>query len=77
MKGNLLILHGGGPTAVLNCSLYGAVTEALDSGGGDRGFGAEGGRGGPAGGGLLGFFSVPRGGGSYKPLAPPPEREVE
>ena len=25
---NLLFLHGGGPTAVLNASLYGAVDEA-------------------------------------------------
>lgn len=25
---NILIVHGGGPSAVLNCSLYGAVTEA-------------------------------------------------
>jgi 6-phosphofructokinase 1 len=25
---NLLIVHGGGPTAVLNASLFGAVTEA-------------------------------------------------
>ena len=28
MEENLLIIHGGGPTAVLNASLYGAVTEA-------------------------------------------------
>ena len=28
MDENLLIMHGGGPTAVINCSLYGAVTEA-------------------------------------------------
>lgn len=28
MKDNLLIVHGGGPTAVINCSLYGAVMEA-------------------------------------------------
>ena len=28
MKGNLLIVHGGAPTAVINSSLYGAVTEA-------------------------------------------------
>lgn len=27
-RGDLLIVHGGGPTAVLNCSLYGAITEA-------------------------------------------------
>lgn len=28
MSENLLIIHGGGPTAVINSSLYGAVTEA-------------------------------------------------
>jgi len=28
MGKNLLIIHGGGPTAVINSSLYGAVTEA-------------------------------------------------
>lgn len=28
MDENLLIMHGVGPTAVINCSLYGAVTEA-------------------------------------------------
>ncbi len=28
MKGNLLIIHGGGPTAVINASLYGSVMEA-------------------------------------------------
>lgn len=28
MKSNLLIVHGGGPTAVINSSLYGAVVEA-------------------------------------------------
>lgn len=28
MEGNILIAHGGGPSAVLNSSLYGAVTEA-------------------------------------------------
>nr|WP_122012723.1 diphosphate--fructose-6-phosphate 1-phosphotransferase [Maliibacterium massiliense] len=29
MKDNVLICHGGGPTAVLNASLYGAVMEAM------------------------------------------------
>ncbi len=29
--GNLLIMHGGGPTAVLNSSLYGAICEAKKS----------------------------------------------
>lgn len=28
MKGNLLIVHGGGPTAVINSSLYGVLKEA-------------------------------------------------
>ncbi|WHH56852.1 diphosphate--fructose-6-phosphate 1-phosphotransferase [Petroclostridium sp. X23] len=28
MKGNLLIAHGGGPTTVINASLYGAIEEA-------------------------------------------------
>lgn len=28
MKNNILLLHGGGPTAVINASLYGAVKEA-------------------------------------------------
>ncbi len=28
MAENLLIIHGGGPTAVINSSLYGAVREA-------------------------------------------------
>lgn len=28
MEGNLLIVHGGGPTAVINASLYGVITEA-------------------------------------------------
>lgn len=32
MAGKLLLVHGGGPTAVINCSLYGAVEEAVRSG---------------------------------------------
>ncbi len=28
MEGNMLIAHGGGPTAVINASLYGAIDEA-------------------------------------------------
>lgn len=31
MKNNLLIVHGGGPTAVINSSLYGAVSQAVES----------------------------------------------
>ena len=36
MKKNLLVIHGGGPTAVINSSLYGAVMEARQSGKVDR-----------------------------------------
>ena len=32
MENKLLIIHGGGPTAVLNASLYGAIKEAQKSG---------------------------------------------
>lgn len=28
MKGNLILIHGGGPTAVINASLYGAIRQA-------------------------------------------------
>lgn len=59
MKGNLIIIHGGGPTAVLNCSLYGAVKEAMDSGAVDRVYGAAGGTGGLLKGQLLDFGTVP------------------
>ncbi len=31
MKGNVLIVHGGAPTAVINASLYGAITEAKNT----------------------------------------------
>lgn len=60
MKGNLVIIHGGGPTAVLNCSLYGAVTEALNSGEVDHVYGAVGGTGGLLKGALLDFGAVPQ-----------------
>ncbi|MCD8322675.1 MAG: diphosphate--fructose-6-phosphate 1-phosphotransferase [Oscillospiraceae bacterium] len=46
MRGSMVIIHGGGPTAVLNCSLYGAVREAMDSGEVERVYGAMGGTGG-------------------------------
>ncbi len=32
MKENIVIIHGGGPTAVLNASLYGAIDEAQKAG---------------------------------------------
>lgn len=43
MKGNLLIVHGGGPTAVINASLYGVIMEAKASPKVDKIFGAIGG----------------------------------
>jgi 6-phosphofructokinase 1 len=43
MKNNLLIVHGGGPTAVLNASLYGVITEAQKSDKIDKIYGAIGG----------------------------------
>lgn len=43
MKSNLLVVHGGGPTAVLNSSLYGVITEALKCEKIDKIFGAMGG----------------------------------
>ncbi|MED4224486.1 diphosphate--fructose-6-phosphate 1-phosphotransferase [Neobacillus cucumis] len=43
MGNNLLIVHGGGPTAVLNSSLYGVITEAKNSSYVDKIYGAIGG----------------------------------
>lgn len=43
MRGNLLIVHGGGPTAVLNSSLYGVITEARNHPEIDKVYGAIGG----------------------------------
>ena len=39
----MLIVHGGGPTAVLNCSLFGAIDEAKKSGKISKIYGALGG----------------------------------
>ena len=46
MAGNLIIMHGGGPTAVINSSLYGAITEAQKNPEVDRIYVAIGGTGG-------------------------------
>ena len=46
MAGNLIIIHGGGPTAVINASLYGAIRQAQDSPEVDRVLVAIGGTGG-------------------------------
>lgn len=46
LKKNLLIVHGGGPTAVMNSSLYGAIQEAKKYPEIDHIYGAENGTGG-------------------------------
>lgn len=46
MNGNLLLVHGGGPTAVINASLYGAIREAKRHGEIGRIYAAIGGTGG-------------------------------
>ena len=46
MSGNLLIMHGGGPTAVINASLYGAISQAQKCPEVDRIYVAIGGTGG-------------------------------
>lgn len=43
MKGNMLIAHGGGPTAVINASLYGAIEHAKKDDRIDKIYGALGG----------------------------------
>lgn len=60
MKKNMVIIHGGGPTAVLNCSLYGAVMEGLNSAEVGRVYGAVGGTGGLLKRNLLDFGTISR-----------------
>lgn len=43
MAANVLVIHGGGPTAVINASLYGVIEEAKACGGVDKVYGAIGG----------------------------------
>lgn len=43
MEGNLLVVHGGGPTAVLNASLYGVIRQAQEEAGIGKIYGAIGG----------------------------------
>ena len=57
----LLVVHGGGPTAVINASLYGAVDEALNTAEPwGASLGARGGVGGITDGNLVDFGQVPR-----------------
>ena len=74
MKENLIIIHGGGPTAVLNCSLYGAVREAQASGLVEHVYGAVGGTGGLLKEKLLDFGSVPEG--ELERPPPPPATAI-
>lgn len=46
MAGNMIVIHGGGPTAVINSSLYGVIREALSSSGVGELYAAKGGTGG-------------------------------
>lgn len=57
----LCVMHGGGPTAVINASLYGAVREALATGSIGRVLGARGGVGGILAGDFVDFGSVSAG----------------
>ncbi len=64
MKHNLLIVHGGGPTAVLNASLYGVIKEAKNSEKIDKVFAAIGGS--------QGIIRE-----SFKDISVTPEQELE
>lgn len=55
----LCVMHGGGPTAVINASLYGAVTEALAAAPVGRVLGARGGVGGILAGDFVDFGAMP------------------
>ena len=43
MEDNVLVIHGGGPTPVINASLYGVIKQAVESGGIGKVYGALGG----------------------------------
>ncbi|QAT50960.1 diphosphate--fructose-6-phosphate 1-phosphotransferase [Caproiciproducens sp. NJN-50] len=60
MNGNLLILHGGGPTAVINASLYGSVMEAKKHGEVEAIYGAVGGTAGLLAEHFIDFSKVPQ-----------------
>jgi ATP-dependent phosphofructokinase / diphosphate-dependent phosphofructokinase len=60
MKSNLLIVHGGGPTTVINCSLYGSVMEAKGHSGIGAIYGAIGGTAGILAEKFVDFSTVPQ-----------------
>ena len=45
VEGNVLVVHGGGPTPVINASLYGVIREAKESKKVHKVYGAMGGTG--------------------------------
>lgn len=60
MKGNMLIVHGGAPTAVINASLYGAAKFALEAGEVDHVYAAAGGSSSIISGNFIDLGSVPK-----------------
>lgn len=60
MKGNLMIIHGGGPTAVINSSLYGSIMEAAEHEEIGTVYGAVGGTAGVLSENFIDFSKVPR-----------------
>jgi len=59
MNGNALVVHGGGPTAVMNASLYGIIEEARAGGRIDKVYAAMGGTAGILNEDLLDLFQFP------------------
>lgn len=60
MKGNLLIMHGGAPTAVINASLYGVIKEAKRHSEIDRILASDGGTGGFLEGKIIDLTDIPQ-----------------
>lgn len=60
MKGNMLIVHGGAPTAVINASLYGAIAEAKKYPEVEKIYGARGGSGAIAPGNFIDLTNIPQ-----------------
>lgn len=59
MQGNMMLLHGGGPTAVINASLYGAIRQAKAEARVGRVLAAIGGTGGLLGGHVRDLTDIP------------------
>ncbi|NBK21999.1 MAG: diphosphate--fructose-6-phosphate 1-phosphotransferase [Spirochaetia bacterium] len=60
MKGNLLVMHGGAPTAVINASLYGVIEEAKNHDMVNRILASDGGTGGFLAGAILDLTNIPQ-----------------